>query len=289
MSRKEKKYHYIYKTTCSLTKRYYYGMHSTNNLNDGYLGSGSELSKSIKRYGREIHSKKILEYLLNRKELKEREIKIISKKILQDPLCMNLSKGNGSDFGLGLVTVKDKNGKTFSVSINDSRYLSGELVYHLKGKVTVKDKNGKTFSVSINDSRYLSGELVHNFKGHVTVKDKNGKTFNVSINDSRYLSGELVHNFKGMLNVKNKNGNIFSVSNNDPRYLSGELVGIWKGQKHSKETIEKMKLSQQGKQKGYKNSQFDTCWITNGKQNKKIKKEGLIPNGWELGRKIKLK
>ena len=59
MSRKEKKYHYIYKTTCSLTKRYYYGMHSTNNLNDGYLGSGSELSKSIKRYGREIHSKKI--------------------------------------------------------------------------------------------------------------------------------------------------------------------------------------------------------------------------------------
>jgi hypothetical protein len=119
MSRKEKKYHYIYKTTCSLTKRYYYGMHSTNNLNDGYLGSGSELSKSIKRYGREIHSKKILEYLLNRKELKEREIKIISKKILQDPLCMNLSKGNGSDFGLGLVTVKDKNGKTFSVSIND--------------------------------------------------------------------------------------------------------------------------------------------------------------------------
>lgn len=37
--------------------------------------------------------------------------------------------------------------------------------------------------------------------------------------------------------------------------------------------------------KGEKNSQFGTCWITNGKENKKIKKEETIPNGWKLGRK----
>jgi hypothetical protein len=33
----EKKYNYIYKTTNILTNEYYIGMHSTNNLNDGYL------------------------------------------------------------------------------------------------------------------------------------------------------------------------------------------------------------------------------------------------------------
>jgi len=39
---------------------------------------------------------------------------------------------------------------------------------------------------------------------------------------------------------------------------------------------------------GVKNSQFGTCWITNGKENKKIKKENIIPNGWKLGRKLPL-
>lgn len=32
-----RKYHYIYKTTCLITNRYYIGMHSTDNLEDGYI------------------------------------------------------------------------------------------------------------------------------------------------------------------------------------------------------------------------------------------------------------
>lgn len=35
-----KKYHFLYKTTNLLNSKVYYGMHSTNDLNDGYLGSG---------------------------------------------------------------------------------------------------------------------------------------------------------------------------------------------------------------------------------------------------------
>lgn len=34
-----------------------------------------------------------------------------------------------------------------------------------KGKITVKDKNGKCFNVNIDDSRYISGELVQASKG----------------------------------------------------------------------------------------------------------------------------
>ena len=40
---KKHKYHYIYKTTCNVTGKYYIGMHSTSNLNDGYIGSGRRL------------------------------------------------------------------------------------------------------------------------------------------------------------------------------------------------------------------------------------------------------
>lgn len=40
-------------------------------------------------------------------------------------------------------------------------------------------------------------------------------------------------------------------------------------------------------QQGVKNSQFETMWITNGIENKKIRKEDPIPEGWSKGRKMK--
>jgi len=43
MPRKQKKYHYIYKTTNILNYKFYIGMHSTDDLDDGYVGSGKRL------------------------------------------------------------------------------------------------------------------------------------------------------------------------------------------------------------------------------------------------------
>ena len=51
--RKVKNIHYIYKTTCNITGRWYVGMHSTSNENDGYMGSGKRLRYSIRKYGKE--------------------------------------------------------------------------------------------------------------------------------------------------------------------------------------------------------------------------------------------
>ena len=59
----------------------------------------------------------------------------------------------------------------------------------------------------------------------------------------------------------------------------------WNGKHHSEET--KKKISEaNSKLTGIKNSQFGTMWITNGKENKKIKKDiDDMPNGWYKGRK----
>ena len=57
------------------------------------------------------------------------------------------------------------------------------------------------------------------------------------------------------------------------------------GKTHSEETKRKIGEANSLKQKGESNSQFGTCWITNGIDNKKIKKTEKLPKGWSLGRK----
>jgi hypothetical protein len=58
----------------------------------------------------------------------------------------------------------------------------------------------------------------------------------------------------------------------------------WKGRYHTEETKQKMRKP---KNIGSTNSQFGTMWITNGEEDKKIKKIDIIPEGWYKGRKKK--
>lgn len=59
----------------------------------------------------------------------------------------------------------------------------------------------------------------------------------------------------------------------------------WNGKKHSEKTKKKIGEAN-SKMIGSKNSQFGTMWITNGQENKKIKKDvDIIPKGWYKGRR----
>lgn len=93
MAREEKKIHFIYKITNTKNGKYYLGMHSTDNLEDDYMGSGKMIKRSIRKHGLGFHTKEILEFRRDRESLKIREKEIINETILQDPLCMNLKKG----------------------------------------------------------------------------------------------------------------------------------------------------------------------------------------------------
>jgi len=170
-------YNYFYKTTLIPTGQFYYGIHSTNNINDGYLGSGVRLRKLFDQYKKSDFSKEIIKYFNSRKELSDYEREYITFDILNDPLCLNVSLGGDlhDNIGVtkGLVTVKDKDGNIFDTSINDPRYLSGELIPPTRGTVSVRDKSGKVIKVPVNDPRYLSGELVIITKGN---KGMTGRT-----------------------------------------------------------------------------------------------------------------
>ena len=93
-----KKYYYIYKTTNILNNKFYVGMHSTNDMDDGYLGSGKILKNSIKKYGRHNFSIQILEHCNSKSDLINREKAIITKELIDNPLCMNINLGGGSSW-----------------------------------------------------------------------------------------------------------------------------------------------------------------------------------------------
>jgi hypothetical protein len=91
-----RKYHIIYKTVrLDGSGKYYIGMHSTDNLDDDYLGSGQILWRSIKKYGRETHRQEILEILPSRKDVVLREAEILSAIARDDLHCMNVSRSIG--------------------------------------------------------------------------------------------------------------------------------------------------------------------------------------------------
>ena len=98
VSHNNKKYHYIYRTTCKVSGEYYIGIHSTDNLNDGYMGSGVLLKHSIKKHGVENHKHEILEFVSNRKMLSEVEKGVLTKEILEDIRCLNLKEGGDGGY-----------------------------------------------------------------------------------------------------------------------------------------------------------------------------------------------
>lgn len=190
-------------------------MHSTSNLEDGYIGSGKRLWYSIKKHGRENHTVEILEFLPDRSSLKLREQEIVNFDLLKEDLCMNLKiGGEGGNEGENQFFGGDK--------------FEGALNYW-------KSEIGKNKRIEL-------------CKKHLHNEETRDKIQSTKID--RYGSS---------------NG--------------------WLGKSHSQETKDRIGNKNSILQKGSNNSQHGTCWITNGFENKKIKKENLIPDGWKLGRK----
>ena len=87
------KYNFVYKITNNINGDYYYGVHSTNNLNDGYLGSGKRINRSINKYGKENFTREIVQFFSRKKCAYSLEAAIVTSELIKDPHCLNLSIG----------------------------------------------------------------------------------------------------------------------------------------------------------------------------------------------------
>lgn len=183
-------------------------MHSTDNLEDGYIGSGKRLWNSINRYGKDKFKCVIIEFLPNRISLKEREKELVNEDILKDKMCMNLQPGGGGGF------INEEHRKKF----------------HAAGGRAVRK-----ILANRHQEKMKTDQV---YRNRVVTKLKECKTF--------------------------------------------------LGKKHKDSSKKKIGEANSIKQKGESNSQFGTCWITNGVENKKIYKGDVIPIDWKIGRTIKI-
>ena len=89
----EKKYNFVYKTTHKESGKYYIGVHSTDNIDDGYLGSGTRIKRSVKKYGEDAFEREILRHFDTNVDAYSYEKKLVTLDTLKDTLCMNMDTG----------------------------------------------------------------------------------------------------------------------------------------------------------------------------------------------------
>ena len=88
------KYYYTYKITCtegSFKDKFYFGQHFTNNLDDGYKGSGKLLKSYYKKHPNG-YIKEILEFYDNQEDLNKAEYDLIHP-WLNNENCLNQRDG----------------------------------------------------------------------------------------------------------------------------------------------------------------------------------------------------
>jgi group I intron endonuclease len=86
-------HHFIYETTNLINGKKYIGKHSTTNIGDGYLGSGTLLLRAIKKYGRKNFKRKILLIVGSEEEAYLYEEKLVTREIFCNNKYYNLTGG----------------------------------------------------------------------------------------------------------------------------------------------------------------------------------------------------
>lgn len=243
------RFHYLYKITNLINGKYYYGVHSTYYLGDGYWGSGVLIKKAIQKYGKNNFSKEFIEFFSNEKDMYEKEKKFIDESIVNDPQSYNLMEGGlGNECGYILGKFKDT-GEFIKIKKDDPRWGSQEVIsvnsgFHpvydnelkkyrrvtldelegnknlspiFQGTIMVYDIIDKIYKrVDVNDPDRKNGRYISPSKGKVTVKDTLTDKY-VQIDKDVYYSNKsrYIHSMKGRLTLRDKETGVCKSFNKD--------------------------------------------------------------------------
>jgi len=117
-----RKYNYIYQITNLINGKIYIGIHKTDKLEDGYMGSGSILKISIKKYGIENFKKDILKFYDTYEEAIEEEMRLVTENFIEDTSNYNIRTGGVSQIKWSKES-REKLSKSAKILWSDPDYM----------------------------------------------------------------------------------------------------------------------------------------------------------------------
>ena len=91
-------FYYLYQITNLVNAKIYVGVHKTQDMNDGYMGSGKVILRAIKKHGINNFEKVILEQFVDAKSMYAREKEVVTEDFLSRKDVYNLRRGGFGGF-----------------------------------------------------------------------------------------------------------------------------------------------------------------------------------------------
>lgn len=236
-------YRYIYKITCtagSFKDKFYFGQHTTENLDDNYHGSGRKLQRYYKKYPND-YIKEIISFYDSQEELNKAEYDIIHPH-LNNNMCLNLMEGGGNTGSPSIETrIKISKSLLGNVPVNKGKH----------GYWHMTDEQKQKLSNSIKGHRNYRPGLPSPFKGKHHTKESIQKIRDINkgskwMNDGEhdyYIKKEQIEQY---LELGYVFGRLYKINEETKQKISKTLKGRSsnnKGVSLSEETKKKISES----------------------------------------------
>lgn len=265
-------YHTVYKITNLVNNKIYIGVHKTENLDDGYMGSGKIIKLAIEKYGIEHFIKEIIHVFFTSEEAYEMESKLVTEDFISSEDTYNIQVG-GTGGWEHIIPGK------YQLSKETRKQIGNKL-------------KGRTFSIESRD-KMSNARKKYIASGAKLPKGMMGKSHSEETKNkmSEKASGKNNPNFGKMCITNGVNNRQISKDEAIP-------VGWQKGLSTSEETKRKQSESAKARANREKTSNtrhdnnarsgeshfnFGKFWITDGINNIMILKSECIPFGWKKG------
>jgi len=157
-----------YITTNLLNGKQYIGMHSTNNINDSYLGTGKLILRAIKKYGRRNFKRDILFVLKDKRKAFDNEVDLIKEYNTVTPNGYNISPSGG--FGLNHVISEETRQKMSKSRIGKSPWNRDKKLLPLskehKRKISEAGKGKNNYMYGKKHSKETKNKMSESKMGH---------------------------------------------------------------------------------------------------------------------------
>lgn len=291
-----KKYHYFYKITNNVNGKYYYGVHSTDNLDDGYMGSGTLLKYSFRKYGKKNFTKEILHYFDSAEELFDFEREFVNEETINDPNCYNIAVGGSGGYVTAGYTFEQKKEHANKIKIgqqNSEKFKHRDLSYTPERRQNLSNKfsgkNNPMYGKNCED--FMTPEAIIEKRKKLSESMK-GRHFSEEHrrNMSKSHKGFSGYHHSAESKKKIKDNHAHLSGEKHPMYgRTGDKNPMYGKNPEDFMTSEAIKVKRKKQSEAVKcnKNNFGKTWMNNGIKQTLVKKQDIqiyLKNGYVFGR-----